>query len=166
MIDQAGFRLNVGIILFNEVGKLLWCRRAGNQRAWQFPQGGIQVGENANTAMYRELNEELGLLPEHVAYVEHTHNWHYYRLPKRFIRHQQKPLCIGQKQKWFLLRFTGPENCITLNHAGKPEFDLWRWVDYWLPVKEVIDFKQDVYRSVLDHFKPIVSAQVGHGHSG
>ena len=101
MIDTEGYRPNVGIILTNQQGQLLWAKRV-NQDAWQFPQGGIQRDETPIAAMYRELEEEVGLLPEHVTVVACTRGWLSYRLPKRMIRHNSLPICIGQKQKWFL----------------------------------------------------------------
>lgn len=159
MIDKHGFRLNVGIILCNSEGKLLWARRISKQNAWQFPQGGIWAGETAKDAMYRELSEELGLEPQHVDYITHTRFWLFYRLPKQFIRYDAHPLCIGQKQKWFLLRLNGDDSLIHLDHSPKPEFVEWRWVDYWYPLQEVVSFKRAVYRKALNQFATFVQNQ-------
>lgn len=153
VIDDEGFRLNVGIIVCNSEGQLLWARRVG-QDAWQFPQGGILPNENPEQAVYRELWEEVGLTHQDVRLLAGTRDWLYYRLPKRMIRHGNKPLCIGQKQRWFLLRLTGTENNIRFNQTEKPEFDHWRWVDYWHPLTEVISFKKDVYQSALTELEP------------
>ncbi len=152
VIDRQGFRLNVGIIIVNDQGQLLWARRHGNPNAWQFPQGGINANETLAEAMYRELHEELGLSPEHVEIIAKTKGWLRYRLPKHFRRYDSKPLCIGQKQKWFLLRLSDSEDKITLDHCDKPEFDQWKWVDYWFPLEQVISFKKSVYRKVLKEF--------------
>ena len=148
MIDEDGFRPNVGIILSNAEGKLLWAKRIG-QNAWQFPQGGINEGESPEDALYRELEEEVGLLPEHVEVLGSTDRWLKYRLPRRFIRRGKKPLCIGQKQKWFMLRLVADEEMLRFDATDTPEFDGWRWVDYWYPIREVVFFKRDVYRRAL-----------------
>ena len=106
VLDSDGFRSNVGIIICNPYGKLLWTKRIG-QNAWQFPQGGIQPGR----------------------------------------------LCIGQKQKWFLLSLDSDENRIKLSRSAQPEFDDWRWVNYWEPVRRVVQFKREVYRRALTEFR-------------
>ena len=139
MIDAEGFRPNVGIMLMNTQGKLLWARRIGGQNAWQFPQGGIKSDETPEQALYRELKEEVGLSPEQVSVVDVTRGWLRYRLPKRFVR-QQQPVCIGQKQKWFLLEYNGADNAIDLSGDGHPEFDTWEWVSYWYPLNRVVNF--------------------------
>jgi putative (di)nucleoside polyphosphate hydrolase len=149
VIDSDGFRPNVGIMLANGRGQLLWARRIGGQDAWQFPQGGISKGESPEQALYRELQEEVGLLPEAVEMLASTKGWLRYRLPKRFIREGQKPLCIGQKQKWFLLRMLEDDAAVQLDGNKKPEFDHWQWVSYWYPLNQVVPFKREVYRKAL-----------------
>jgi putative (di)nucleoside polyphosphate hydrolase len=148
VIDAEGFRANVGIVICNRVGQVFWARRYG-QHSWQFPQGGIDQGETAEQAMYRELNEEVGLNPEDVEILGVTKNWVRYKLPKRLIRQGSNPLCIGQKQKWFLLQLKCNEEDVNVLHTGHPEFDDWRWVSYWYPVRNVVSFKRDVYRRVM-----------------
>jgi len=148
VIDTDGFRPNVGIMLANDHGQLLWARRIG-QDAWQFPQGGISAGESPEQALYRELKEEVGLGPESVELRACTRGWLRYRLPSRYIRKGQKPLCIGQKQKWYLLRMLAPDGAVKVDANSKPEFDGWRWVSYWYPLTQVISFKREVYRSAL-----------------
>ena len=149
MIDKDGFRPNVGIVLANDQGQVLWARRVGGRDAWQFPQGGINRGESPEQALYRELEEEVGLSPESVEVLGVTRGWLRYRLPKRFVRKGQKPLCIGQKQKWFLLRMLDEDNAVRLDLNGKPEFDHWQWVSYWYPLNQVISFKREVYRRAM-----------------
>lgn len=151
MIDSDGYRPNVGIIISNQVGQVLWARRIG-QHSWQFPQGGINQGETAEQAMYRELYEEVGLKPEDVKVVATSRSWLRYRLPKRLIREGTNPVCIGQKQRWFLLQLTSPEHAVNLGASGHPEFDEWRWVSYWYPVRQVVSFKRDVYRKAMKEF--------------
>lgn len=153
MIDSEGFRPNVGIILANERGQVLWAKRIGHN-AWQFPQGGIQYGETPEQALYRELHEEVGLLPEHVDIVAQTRGWLRYRLPYRYIRNDSHPVCIGQKQKWFLLRLVASERLIRLDAVHPAEFDDWQWVSYWYPLGQVVNFKKDVYRRALSELCP------------
>ncbi len=148
MIDADGFRPNVGIILVNDRGQLLWARRVG-QDGWQFPQGGISTGETPEQALYRELHEEVGLQPDQVAVLACTRGWLRYRLPRRYVRKGHKPVCIGQKQKWFLLRMLAADNEVSFDNGEKPEFDHWQWVSYWYPLSQVISFKREVYRSAL-----------------
>ncbi|NIR29266.1 MAG: RNA pyrophosphohydrolase [Gammaproteobacteria bacterium] len=159
MIDAKGYRANVGIILANRYGKVLWARRVG-QDAWQFPQGGIKEDESPEDALYRELYEELGLERRDVAVVGRTQDWLRYTLPKRYVRRHCKPLCIGQKQLWFLLRLESGEEVVRLDRFHKPEFDAWKWVNYWDPARHVIFFKRGVYRRALHQFAPLLFAEL------
>ncbi len=155
MIDSEGFRANVGIVLSNEAGQVFWAKRLG-QDAWQFPQGGIKADESAEDAMYRELREEVGLLPKHVEIVGCTSDWLKYWLPEKFIRQNSLPLCIGQKQIWYLLKLVADETNIDLAYSKKPEFDHWEWIEYWSPASKVIDFKRNVYEQALNEFAPFL----------
>ncbi len=154
MIDVHGFRANVGIILLNSHGSVFWGRRIG-QDAWQFPQGGIDRDETPETAMFRELREETGLESTHVEIIGCTDNWLRYRLPRRFIRRHQHPVCIGQKQIWYLLKLVGCDDDVKLDRFDKPEFDHWRWVDYWQPAADVVAFKRRVYRQALTELESL-----------
>jgi putative (di)nucleoside polyphosphate hydrolase len=153
VIDTDGFRPNVGIVVSDDAGRVLWAKRCG-QQAWQFPQGGIQRGETPQQALFRELEEELGLLPEHVEILAVTAGWLRYRLPPQLVRRKAHPVCIGQKQKWFLLRLLASEDRVRFDRGPRPEFDDWRWVDFWLPLEEVVSFKRGVYRRALTEFAP------------
>jgi len=155
VIDSDGYRPNVGIILTNRHGQLLWARRI-RQDAWQFPQGGIRAKETPEQAMYRELEEEIGLESSHVEMLGSTRGWLRYRLPERFIRRHQRPVCVGQKQVWFMLRLVGEERFVRLDLSDKPEFDNWRWVDYWQPLREVVAFKRTVYKKALNELAPLL----------
>jgi putative (di)nucleoside polyphosphate hydrolase len=155
MIDSEGFRANVGIILTNDQGQVFWARRIGMD-AWQFPQGGIKKNESPKMAMYRELKEEIGLEPEHVELINSTDDWLRYWLPKRYIRQNRGPLCIGQKQIWYLLKLTVDETYLDLSYTSEPEFDSWKWVDFWRPVEEVISFKRQVYQQALKQLQPFI----------
>jgi len=153
VIDSDGFRPNVGIVLANPQGQVLWARRIG-QQAWQFPQGGIKCHESAEEALFRELKEEVGLFPEDVRVQARTKGWLRYRLPRHLLRHKSKPMCIGQKQKWFLLQMLSPDEHVKFSFSDKPEFDHWQWVSYWYPVNQVVLFKRDVYRRALTELAP------------
>ncbi|NOQ35581.1 MAG: RNA pyrophosphohydrolase, partial [Methylococcaceae bacterium] len=116
---------------------------------WQFPQGGIDDDEDPETAMYRELWEETGLQAEHVELLGRTRYWLRYKLPERYIRKHSSPICIGQKQIWFILRLTSSESNVRFDCSVKPEFDNWRWVEYWHPLKDVVYFKRNVYQKAM-----------------
>jgi putative (di)nucleoside polyphosphate hydrolase len=149
LIDAQGFRANVGIVLIRDGGDVFLGGRSDG-RGWQFPQGGVRQDESAEQALYRELREEVGLEPVDVEVLAATRSWLRYRLPRRYVRRRSQPLCIGQKQRWFLLRMLGGEDRLRFDVTTQPEFDSWRWVDYWSPVREVIYFKRNVYARALD----------------
>ncbi|WP_150540071.1 RNA pyrophosphohydrolase [Actinobacillus vicugnae] len=156
MIDFDGYRPNVGIVICNTAGQVLWAKRFG-QNSWQFPQGGINEGENIEAAMYRELYEEVGLTKKDVRLLWASKYWLKYKLPKRLVRSDGSlPVCIGQKQRWFLLQLVSDENTIDLKATKNPEFDGWRWVSFWYPVRQVVSFKRDVYRKVMKEFAAVL----------
>ncbi len=148
MIDPDGYRPNVGIVLMHPDGRVFWARRA-RRDGWQFPQGGMHSDETPLEAMYRELTEETGLGPQHVEVLGCTRGWLRYRLPPHATR--QGGPCIGQKQVWFLLRLTGSETDVCLDNQPRPEFDQWRWVDFWYPLDHVVRFKRGVYLRALGY---------------
>ncbi|WP_163467093.1 RNA pyrophosphohydrolase [Haemophilus influenzae] len=155
MIDFDGYRPNVGIVICNRKGQVLWAKRCG-QNSWQFPQGGINDNESAEQAMYCELHEEVGLQPKDVRLLYVSKHWLRYKLPKRLLRYDSKPMCIGQKQRWFLLQLVSDEKNINMQTTKSPEFDGWRWVSFWYPVRQVVSFKRDVYRKVMKEFASIL----------
>lgn len=122
------------------------------------PAGRINPWESAEQAMYRELFEEVGLSRKDVRILASTRNWLRYKLPKRLVRWDTKPVCIGQKQKWFLLQLMSADAEINMQTSSTPEFDGWRWVSYWYPVRQVVSFKRDVYRRVMKEFASVVMA--------
>ena len=132
------------------------ARRSGAD-AWQFPQGGVAPGESAQDALYRELLEEIGLYRDSVKIMASTKGWLKYRVPERFRRHAGSKGFIGQRQKWYLLRFLGDAQEIRLDREKPPEFDQWRWVSYWYPLRCVIDFKRRVYASAMIEFAPALA---------
>ena len=159
-IDGEGYRANVGIVLMRDNGEVFLGQRTGG-RGWQFPQGGVHSDESPEVAMYRELQEEVGLLREHVEVLGRTRDWLRYDIPddyRRRLSAPSRPEFRGQKQIWFLLRFVGRDEHVRLNACHKPEFDEWRWVDYWRPLDEIIPFKREVYRLALTELEPLLKA--------
>ena len=148
MLDRDGFRPNVGIILLNQKSQVFWGKRI-RTHSWQFPQGGIDRGENPEQAMFRELHEEVGLHPQHVQVLARTRDWLRYEVPDRFIRRDARGHYKGQKQIWFLLQLIGHDWDLNLRATDHPEFDAWRWNDYWVPLDVVVEFKRGVYGMAL-----------------
>ena len=155
MIDSDGYRANVGIVITNDKKQILLAKRF-KQNGWQLPQGGIDEDETELDALYRELQEEVGLDPSHVTLIAKTPKWLRYELPDEHVRRTQKPKCIGQKQVWYLLKLDSSDEEISLDLHDDVEFDDWKWVDYWSPVDEVINFKRDVYEDMLKALAPIL----------
>jgi putative (di)nucleoside polyphosphate hydrolase len=114
----------------------------------------MRTDETPEEAMYRELQEETGLRKRHVELLGATPGWLRYRQPKRFQRRDCKPICIGQKQVWFLLRMLTDESRVVLDETDSPEFTSFRWVDFWYPVDNVISFKRPVYHRALTLLEP------------
>jgi putative (di)nucleoside polyphosphate hydrolase len=149
MIDRDGYRPNVGIIICNSKSEVFWGKRV-REHSWQFPQGGIKPGETPERAMYRELREEVGLDPQHVKILGRTRDWLRYDVPEQWIRRECRGNYKGQKQIWYLLRLVGRDSDVHLRACEKPEFDAWRWSDYWVPLESVIEFKREVYQQALN----------------
>ncbi|HCA27906.1 MAG TPA: RNA pyrophosphohydrolase [Betaproteobacteria bacterium] len=148
MIDRDGYRPNVGIVLCNRQNEVFWGKRI-REHAWQFPQGGIKQGESPEQAMYRELEEEVGLLPDHVKILGRTKEWLRYNVPPHWVKREWRSTYKGQKQIWFLLRMVGRDCDVSLRATRHPEFDAWRWNHYWIPLESVIEFKREVYQQAL-----------------
>jgi putative (di)nucleoside polyphosphate hydrolase len=148
MLDKDGYRPNVGIILVNRRNEVFWGKRI-REHSWQFPQGGIKRGETPEQAMYRELHEEVGLMPEHVRIIARTRDWLRYEVPDHWVRREWRGHYRGQKQIWYLLRLVGSDNHVSLRASEHPEFDAWRWNEFWIPLETVIEFKRQVYQQAL-----------------
>jgi putative (di)nucleoside polyphosphate hydrolase len=161
MIDRDGYRPNVGIILCNWKNEVFWGKRV-KEHSWQFPQGGIKSGETPELAMYRELQEEVGLSAHHVKILGRTRDWLRYEVPDRWIRREWRGNYRGQKQIWFLLRLVGRDCDVCLRASEKPEFDAWRWNDYWVPMETVIEFKREVYHRALNELARYLRRRAPH----
>ena len=151
MTRESGYRLNVGLIVVNDIGKLLLCKRKDSEN-WQFPQGGIDLGEKPEAAALRELYEEVGIDRSDVREIASSEGWYKYDLPEASIqKYFFKNKFKGQKQKWFMFKLLNDVSIDFTNDAN-PEFDDYKWASYWHPLHAIVDFKKDVYRSVLEEF--------------
>jgi putative (di)nucleoside polyphosphate hydrolase len=160
MIDKDGYRPNVGIIIANAKNEVFWGKRV-NQHAWQFPQGGIKYGESPEQAMFRELNEEVGLAQQHVRILGRTRGWLRYDVPDQWIKRDWRGNYRGQKQIWYLLRFLARDCDVQLRATVRPEFDAWRWNEYWVPLESVIEFKREVYQRALTELSRYLTQPTG-----
>ena len=147
---KTGYRLNVAMIVFNKDNKVLFCKRR-NTENWQFPQGGVDENENIESAMFRELNEEVGLEKDNVEIKAVSQNLIYYDIPKNIRSRVLGGKFKGQAQKYFLLKLISGD--VDLNIENTPEFDKYSWVPFWYPLNQVVDFKKEAYRSALIEFK-------------
>jgi putative (di)nucleoside polyphosphate hydrolase len=151
---KTGYRLNVAMIVLNKENKSLFCKRR-NTDNWQFPQGGVDKDETIESAMFRELNEEVGLNEENVDIKAVSQNLIYYDIPKNIRSRVLGGKFKGQAQKYFLLKLISGE--IDLNKENIPEFDKYTWVPFWYPLNQVVDFKKEAYRNALIEFKNQIS---------
>ena len=151
---KTGYRLNVAMIVLNKDNKVLFCKRR-NTENWQFPQGGVDENENIESAMFRELNEEVGLERDNVAIKAVSQNLIYYDIPKNIRSRVLGGKFRGQAQKYFLLKLISGD--VDLNIENTPEFDKHSWVPFWYPLNQVVDFKKEAYRSALIDFRNQVS---------
>ena len=153
--DAARYRPNVGLALFHREGLVFLGKRAGatGPYQWQMPQGGVDRGEEPAAAALRELEEEVGVRGEHVEILEETDDWLYYEFPTD-VRIKMKPRgrYVGQRQKWFALRFKGRDADIKLD-THTPEFSDWRWASLEATPELVIPFKRPTYEEVARRFR-------------
>jgi putative (di)nucleoside polyphosphate hydrolase len=145
----------VGIMLVNSSGQAFVGKRIDNREGdwWQMPQGGVDPGEDLEPAMQRELEEEAGVRPQHLQIVGRLPGEMYYDLPDELQGKLWGGKYRGQRQTWFLARFTGEDADINLNAHEPPEFCEWKWVDPELLPELIVPFKRDIYRAVVDGFR-------------
>ena len=154
MNEESNYRLNVGLIIVNNYGKVLICKRK-NSNQWQFPQGGIDKGESPIEAAKREIFEEVGIKPSKIKILGKIKDWVKYEIPKELAKKSfKKKGVLGQKQKWFIFKIKS-EACITFVNDPDNEFDDFAWVSYWRPIALIVSFKKEVYRNVLAELLPI-----------
>lgn len=154
MNEESNYRLNVGLIIVNNYGKVLICKRK-NSNQWQFPQGGIDKGESPIEAAKREIFEEVGIKPSKIKVLGKIKDWVKYKIPKELAKKSfKKKGIVGQKQKWFIFKVKS-EACISFVNDPDNEFDDFAWVSYWRPIALIVSFKKEVYRNVLAELLPI-----------
>lgn len=150
--NERPYRPCVGICLVNDEGLIFAGKRIDNRaEAWQMPQGGIDEGEDAITACFREMAEEIGtnkaeLLAEYP-------DWLNYDIPEQLANKLWEGTYRGQSQKWMLLRYKGMDADINIS-TEIPEFEQWQWMSPDKLVELAVPFKKDVYRTLMTHFSP------------
>ncbi|MDP3174079.1 MAG: RNA pyrophosphohydrolase [Phenylobacterium sp.] len=159
MKDLSQYRPNVGVVLFNGTGNVWLGRRANTPGPynWQFPQGGIDDGEDIAAAALRELEEETGV--HSVTRLGRTDGWLTYDFPADHQGAKQMRGWRGQRQVWFALRFDGADSEVNLTGHGHPEFDAWRWGFLEEAPALVVPFKRAAYESVVEAFLPFAARQ-------
>jgi putative (di)nucleoside polyphosphate hydrolase len=162
MTDLPEYRPNVGVVLFHPDGRVWLGRRAGTPEPhnWQFPQGGVDAGEDLEDAARRELTEETGAVT--VAYLGRTEGWITYDFPPLVAAELQRGY-RGQKQVWFAFRFDGPESEFDLNAHHHPEFDAWRWGFLAEAPELIVPFKRAAYEIVAEAFAPFAATKSAGG---
>ncbi|MEM1086747.1 MAG: RNA pyrophosphohydrolase [Pseudomonadota bacterium] len=152
--DPSRYRANVGLAVFSSVGYVFVGRRINGRGAfqWQLPQGGVDKGEEPAEAALRELEEEIGVAPKLVEILQETDDWLYYDFPIELRRRMGGPY-LGQRQKWFALRFKGSDSDVRLD-KHKPEFDAWRWANLSEIPDLIVPFKRPVYQEISKRFIP------------
>ena len=153
--NSEGYRPNVAMVVINSTNKVLICRRK-NTRTWQFPQGGIDNGEDIKKAMYRELSEEVGLSKDDVSLVGESEGTITYDIPKTIRSKVLGGKFKGQEQKWFLLKLKKDNSEIKLDNETFPEFDKYEWVSFWQPLNRIVDFKREAYRKALSELRFLI----------
>lgn len=157
MSDLSLYRPNVGIVVFNRDGQVWLGRRshAKGPHTWQFPQGGVDPGEELEAAARRELYEETGL--RSVTYLACTEGWITYDFPADFVSSKKARGFKGQKQAWFAFRFDGEDTEVDLDAVPPQEFEEWRWADIAETPDLVVPFKRDAYLRVIAAFAPLAA---------
>lgn len=151
--DSLPYRPCVGVVLIDARGLVFAGQRIDSPSpAWQMPQGGIDEGEKPKEAAYRELWEETGVGRDKVKFVAKTHGWVTYDLPPELLGKIWGGKYRGQKQKWFLFRFTGQDSDVQIA-TKHPEFSTWRWILADEMVESIVPFKRAVYDQVIRSFR-------------
>lgn len=153
-LRKLPYRQCVGIVLFNQAGKVFVGERLDHPGAWQMPQGGIDPGESIEAAAIRELREETGTDKAEVVYV--SDNVLTYELPDHLLGKLWGGRYKGQEQRWAALRFLGSDQDITLYDKVHPEFANWKWVELQAVCDLIVPFKRATYEEVIQEFDPVL----------
>ncbi len=146
------YRSGVGIMLINAKKEIFVGKRIDNNSdAWQMPQGGLDVGESEDVAMFRELKEETGIDEIHIKVLRKSAGHHYYNLPYKLQKKFWGGKYLGQKQRWYLAEFTGEESAINIA-TEHPEFSDWKWISNISIIDAIVGFKRELYEDVLNEF--------------
>ena len=147
------YRNGVGIMLINSNKKIFVGKRIDNQSdAWQMPQGGTDIGEDEDLAMYRELQEETGIKSEDVKLIKKSNRYFYYNLPYKLQKKFWGGKFLGQKQRWYSVEFLGDDKSVNISTEA-PEFSEWKWIDKKEIIEVIVSFKKELYRNVINEFK-------------
>jgi len=149
-IDHLPYRPCVGLAIFNTNGKVLVAKRLDNPDAWQMPQGGIDDGENLETAAFREMQEEIGTDKAEILEILSTPLL--YELPSDLLGKLWGGKFRGQEQHWIALRFTGEDSDIDLSAHEPAEFSEWKWIDLTEIVELIVPFKRETYTKLVSAF--------------
>ena len=146
------YRSGVGILLVNQNKKIFVGKRIDNQSdSWQMPQGGIDVGEDEDVAMFRELQEETGISSQFVNIIKKSDNYFYYDLPYKLQKKFWGGKYLGQRQRWYLLEFLGDDSNINIT-TQEPEFSEWKWVEKVDLINLIVSFKRELYQQIISEF--------------
>ena len=147
-IEDKLYRKNVGIVVYNQDSKVLFAERSDIKGSWQFPQGGVDEGEDLLDAARRELFEETGIPSEDIELMALHGDWLTYEFPKK----KKSDQAVGQAQKWFLFCYKGADEDIDVTKVTSPEFSNWRWATVEEVLNEVVDFRKEVYEGFFESF--------------
>ena len=152
MIRKNSYRIGVGIMLLNEKKKVFVGKRIDIKNdAWQMPQGGVKKGEKLEDAAYRELYEETGINKANI--ILKSKEWFFYNIPGALTKKLWKGKYLGQKQKWFVMKFNGNEKKHINLNISKAEFCKWKWVSLNDLEKLIVPFKKEMYKKIIKEFE-------------
>ncbi len=153
-MEDNRYRKSVGIILVNKDNKVFMGKRFDSStEAWQLPQGGVEDGEPLQDAAWREMKEEIGTA--NAKLLHESDKWYHYDLPESIYQNLWNGRYIGQRQKWFVFQFLGDDSEINIA-TEVPEFKEWNWVDFSILPSLIVDFKQDLYKQLVQDLEPIL----------
>jgi putative (di)nucleoside polyphosphate hydrolase len=146
------YRFGVGVMIINENKDIFVGKRIDNKSdAWQMPQGGIDSGEDEDEAMFRELEEETGIIKSNVDLVTKSSGYFYYNLPYKLQKKFWGGKYLGQRQRWYLVEFKGQDNQVNID-TREPEFSNWKWISPQEIIHSIVSFKRPLYEEVMKEF--------------